>query len=70
MPLTVLLLLLPGVGGGADKPIHEEIRRSILLPQQEETPTAASEKINFTMDGKWSSVSFPVDDNGTPARCR
>lgn len=39
-----------------------------LLNFGEETPTAASEKINFTVDGKWSSVSFPADDNGIPGK--
>jgi hypothetical protein len=39
-----------------------------LLNFGEDTPTAASEKINFTIDGKWSSVSFPVDDNGTASK--
>jgi len=39
-----------------------------LLNFGEETPTAASEKIDFTVDGKWSSVSFPADDNGIPGK--
>lgn len=39
-----------------------------LLNFGEETPTAASEKINFTMNGQWSSISFPVDDNGTVSK--
>jgi hypothetical protein len=35
-----------------------------LLNFGEETPNAATEKINFTADGKWTSVSFAVDENG------
>ena len=35
-----------------------------LLNFGEETANASTEKINFTLDGKWTSVSFPVDGNG------
>ena len=39
-----------------------------LLNFGEETPTASSEKIIFTMDGKWTSSGFPVDENGIVAK--
>jgi hypothetical protein len=39
-----------------------------LLAFGEETPTAASEKIIFTVDGKWTSSGFPTDENGVVAK--
>ncbi|HQQ82730.1 MAG TPA: hypothetical protein PK059_06035 [Cyclobacteriaceae bacterium] len=69
MPLTVLLLLAALVSVAQINPFMKKYAGPYyLLNFGEETPTAASEKINFTMDGKWSSVSFPVDDNGTPSK--
>lgn len=35
-----------------------------LLNFGEETPNAATEKINLTADGKWTSVSFVMDEDG------
>lgn len=69
MPLTVLFLFIAMVSIAQVNPFMKKYAGPYyLLNFGEETPTAASEKINFTMDGKWSSVSFPVDDNGTPAK--
>jgi hypothetical protein len=34
----------------------------------EDLPTAASEKIIFTIEGKWTSTSFPTDDNGVVSK--
>lgn len=39
-----------------------------LLAFGEETPTAASEKIVFTLDGKWTSISLPIDENGVVSK--
>ncbi|NOS90558.1 MAG: hypothetical protein HOP30_01430 [Cyclobacteriaceae bacterium] len=35
-----------------------------LLNFGEETPNASTEKINLTADGKWTSVSFVMDEDG------
>lgn len=39
-----------------------------LLAFGEETPTAASEKMVFTLDGKWTSTSLLIDENGVVSK--
>jgi len=39
-----------------------------LMNFGEEVPTASSEKVNLTIDGKWTSIGFPVDDNGVVSK--
>lgn len=39
-----------------------------LLNFGEETPTASSEKITLAADGKWTSVSYPANNNGEVAK--
>jgi hypothetical protein len=39
-----------------------------LMAFGEETPTLATEKILVTLDGKWTSTSLPVDNNGVVSK--
>ncbi|HCW07381.1 MAG TPA: hypothetical protein DGG95_08460 [Cytophagales bacterium] len=39
-----------------------------ILPFGVETPTATSEKLILTADGKWSSVGFPLDKDDIPSK--
>jgi hypothetical protein len=64
-----LLLILVPLLSLAQNPFLKKYAGSYhLLAFGEETPTAATEKIIFTMDGKWTSAGFPTDENGTVAK--
>ncbi len=69
LSLTFLLLFAALLSMAQGNPFMKKYAGPYyLLNFGEETPTAASEKINFTVDGKWSSIAFPADDNGAPGK--
>ena len=65
LPIVLLLLSASIVLQAQINPLVKKYSAAYyLLNFGEETPNAATEKINLAVDGKWTSVSFPADENG------
>lgn len=67
--LHFLLVFLPLVSMAQANPFLKKYAGAYnRLNAGEDLPTATSEKIIFTIDGKWTSTIFPEDDNGVVSK--
>jgi len=67
--LSLLLVFLTILSNAQVNPLLKKYAGSYhRMNFGEEKPTATTEKVTFTADGKWSSVGFPVNEEGVVSK--